>query len=222
MRILGLIFKVQLCNERLIADMTLRTQHRLEAKIVHGGFTVIETLVAILVLSITIAGPLSIAFSGLRGAQLAKDEVTASYLAQEGIEFVRAKRDQDYIDNGTNEWSTFITHCEGASGSPGCWIDMTDFSYGPCDNVDAFCTTANPVEFNSTTGTYYHSAPDNGSNEGASPAHGRFTRIVKATEQQIDTGFNEYLITSTVSWRTGTIDRSVVIREIITNWQKNL
>lgn len=183
-----------------------------------AGFTVVETLVAILVLSITIAGPLSIAFSGLRGAQLSKDEVTASYLAQEGVEYVRALRDQDYIDGGTTAWATFLSECTGANG---CWIDMTDFTHGDCDSVT--CVSANPVEFNSSTGVYAHSALNGSPDDaGGTASDSRFTRIVKAAGQTIDGGSNEYLITSTVTWKTGNIDRSVAIKETITNWQKNL
>ncbi len=177
----------------------------------NDGFTVVETLVAILVLSISIAGPLSIAFSGLRGAQLSKDEVTASYLAQEGIEFVRALRDQDYIDDGTDEWTTFLNACEPTLQPHGCWIDIIDLTHGAC--TDAACTNNNPVEFNATTGIYDY---------GSGGADSRFTRIVKAVSQTIDGGPNEYFVTSTVTWRTGTIDRSVVIQETITNWQKAL
>jgi prepilin-type N-terminal cleavage/methylation domain-containing protein len=198
--------------------MYILTQQRNSTINLNKGFTVVETLVAILVLSITIAGPLSIAFSGLRGAQLSKDEVTASYLAQEGIEYVRAMRDQDYIDGGTTAWATFLTSCVVGPSAFGCWIDTLDFAHGTCTN--AACTTQNPVEFNTAgtrAGLYEHGST-------GTFIDTRFTRIVTAAVQDIASGSDtdEYLITSTVSWKTGTIDRSVVIRETITNWQKNL
>lgn len=170
-----------------------------------GGFTVVETLVAVTVLAVSVAGPLSIAFQGLRSAELAKSQITASYLAQEGVEFIRAMRDQDYIDGAPINWATTFNTCTGAFG---CWIDMPDFEWGVCN--DSTCSNQGPVEYHAASGRYGYA---NGYIDSA------YTRIVKMTAQDIDGGAGEYLITSTVSWKTANIDRAVVIRETITNWQ---
>ena len=42
------------------------------------GFTIIETLIAITVLMIAVAGPLSVASKGLLSAQISKDQMIAS------------------------------------------------------------------------------------------------------------------------------------------------
>ncbi len=57
------------------------------------GFTIVETLVAVTILMISIAGPLTIANKSLMAAIYAKDQVTASFLAQDLMEDIKNQRD---------------------------------------------------------------------------------------------------------------------------------
>lgn len=68
------------------------------------GFTIIETLVAVAVLMIAVAGPLVVATKGLRSAQISKNQMVASYLAQETLEVVRNHKDSYIATNGTTGW----------------------------------------------------------------------------------------------------------------------
>src|SRR3989344_1482076 len=63
-----------------------------------SGFTLIETLVAISLLSVAIVAPMTLASQSLSGAYYARDEITAFNLAQEGLEAVRAMRDGQILD----------------------------------------------------------------------------------------------------------------------------
>lgn len=98
-----------------------------------AGFTVLESIVAIAVLSISISGAFSAVQQSLSQATIAKDEVRAFYLAQEAIEIIRNKRDNNQlakINGGGNNWLANIAG---------------DSSY-PCDfnkicRVDAFSTS---------------------------------------------------------------------------------
>jgi prepilin-type N-terminal cleavage/methylation domain-containing protein len=60
------------------------------------GFTIIETLVAVAILMISIAGPLTIAQKALSASLYAKDQVIASYLAQQEMEYIKNLKD-NYI-----------------------------------------------------------------------------------------------------------------------------
>ena len=57
-------------------------------KKINKGFTLIETLVAISILMIAIAGPLTVANKGQTSALNAKNQSIAINLAQEGIEYI--------------------------------------------------------------------------------------------------------------------------------------
>lgn len=71
-----------------------------------SGFTIIETLVAITVLMIAVAGPLSVAAKGLRAALYARDQMVATFLAQESMESIKNLRDNN-IASGSNWLAQF-------------------------------------------------------------------------------------------------------------------
>lgn len=72
------------------------------------GFTIIETLVAITILMISIAGPLTIAQKSLMAAIYAKDQVIASYLAQDLMEDIKNNRDNYILSNGLGSLPTWV------------------------------------------------------------------------------------------------------------------
>jgi len=74
-----------------------------------GGFTLVETLVAISIFTASILGLISILASSISDTNYAKKKMIAAYLAQEGIEYVRNMRDTDIISavNGQAGWDAF-------------------------------------------------------------------------------------------------------------------
>jgi Tfp pilus assembly protein PilV len=58
-----------------------------------GGFSLVETLIAVVIIIMSVVAPLSIASHAITFANVARDEVTATNLAQESIEFIRNERD---------------------------------------------------------------------------------------------------------------------------------
>lgn len=67
-----------------------------------AGFTLIETLVAVSLLSISIVAPMSLTAQSLATAIYARDQITAFNLAQEGLEAVRAVRDGQILEISQN------------------------------------------------------------------------------------------------------------------------
>lgn len=66
-----------------------------------SGFTIVETLVAITILMIAVSGPLVIATKSLNSARISKNQMIASYLAQESMEMVKNVRDGN-MSEGSN------------------------------------------------------------------------------------------------------------------------
>lgn len=74
------------------------------------GFTLIETLVALAIFSISIIGMMTVLSSGLTDTISAKNKLTATFLAQEGIEYMRNLRDTYVLYDGTvTGWSEFLS-----------------------------------------------------------------------------------------------------------------
>lgn len=77
-----------------------------------SGFSLVETLVAITILLLVIIGPLSISSSTARSTAFASEQVTAFFLAQEGLELAQKGRDELVLErlssNGAADpWSKF-------------------------------------------------------------------------------------------------------------------
>ena len=58
----------------------------------NAGFTLIESLVAISILLLSISAPLTIASKGLASSFFARDQITAFYLAQDAVEYIRDRK----------------------------------------------------------------------------------------------------------------------------------
>lgn len=100
-----------------------------------NGFTIVETIIAIAVLLLTIAAPLTLAERSLASADVARQEITAVYLAQEAIEFIRNLRDTNTLASAS--WLSGLDACKDALG---CGVDPTNPT---AVNQIAVCGSAN-------------------------------------------------------------------------------
>jgi type II secretory pathway pseudopilin PulG len=71
------------------------------------AFTLVETLVAISIFTISILGLISVLASGISDTGYAKKKISATYLAQEGIEYTRNIRDTHVLYGGSTGWNDF-------------------------------------------------------------------------------------------------------------------
>lgn len=161
-----------------------------------GGFTLIEALVAIAILTISIAGPITIASKGISSAIFARDQITAFYLAQEAVEFIRNKRDENNIIG--NGWIDGLSDC--LDDEKVCIIDSKNNTINEC--VGGVCPV---LKYDDDTGFYSY---DLGGEDS------KFTREIRITT----INDNEVAITTTLSWTTGSITKSFTVREHILDW----
>ncbi|MCK6462370.1 MAG: type II secretion system GspH family protein [Candidatus Pacebacteria bacterium] len=93
------------------------------------GFTLIETIVAIALLSAAVAGPLTMAIKSISNASVSQDQLTAFYLAQEAIEYVRKVRDDNVLSgNSGSDWLEGLDECVLVD-MPLCNSGITTFDY---------------------------------------------------------------------------------------------
>jgi hypothetical protein len=166
--------------------------------------------VAVMILATAIAGPLSIASRSLTNSLVAKNQITAFFLAQDAVEYVRFVR-----DSNTLKGADWVTGAGGSSAgvdlSPcatanGCYADSTSNSPASPSACAATCSVMN---YDSTNVRYTYAT-------GSGIAASIFTRQIRLTS--IST--NEYNLSVTVSWvDSGAVTRSVSVNENIFQWQ---
>lgn len=185
-------------------------------KKIQGGFTVIEALVAIAILLIAVTGAFSVAQSSLQSTNFVKNRVTAYYLAQEGVEYIRHLRDnnglgilRDPINDPPSWLSGIDSECSTA-----CTVNVTSSSNetpaacggGICSNLLFDKDTSGASQ---TGGQFLYGSPS------GTLIDSGFKRTIKITPVNLD----EVTVTSTVSWYQYGTFKSVVVSENLYNWQ---
>jgi prepilin-type N-terminal cleavage/methylation domain-containing protein len=165
---------------------------------INNGFTLVETLIAVSVLLISIAGPLSIASKGLIASRYSRDQIVASSLAQEAVELIRNRRDNNTILG--NMWITGLSSCFGSNG---CKVDASDGNFSSCNSGG--CPVLNKHK---TTGFYSYSS---GTNYDASI----FTRTIHLEQLNPD----EIKISVDIAWGTGALRKNFTIDENLFDWE---
>lgn len=153
------------------------------------GFTLIETLVAITILMISIVGPLTIAQKSLMAATLAKDQVIASFLAQEVIEKIKNDRD---------------LHLRSGNEIDGTWLAAFNSDLGNC--VNSACPLY--IQLDGTYDTY-----------STNLIPSKFKKKVTVVRGPSSDNQDEFIVTATIYWNTGTIENQVKLVNVIYNIQ---
>lgn len=169
------------------------------------GFTIVEVLISLTLFSIAVAGIITVSVQGGVTINAVKNRMTAEYLAQEGIELLRAKRDSRILTapgDFSIGWGDFITNdVPLCSGTNHCDIDalnpdtITSCLAGSC--------ALRYIDTGPLAGYYAHTAnPD---------LYARYMTIDIITPSELK-------ITSVVSWKEGQSVQTSIATENIYNW----
>lgn len=173
----------------------------------HTGFTLVETMVAITVLAIALVGPFTAVEHALKASYVARDELTASALAQEGMEYIRSIRDNNYL-NGRASWMSGITPPSCYSTTPSyCTVDPTQGDVNTTSGAITGYSSlgAVPPLYISSGGLY---------NQQGQGTVTRFTRSVQITSLSA----TEVRVTVTVSWTSAHQSYSVTVVDNLNDW----
>lgn len=178
----------------------LRMGGRYSAGSAQRGFTLIETFIAITILMLALAGPMSLAQKSLKASSMSKDRTTAYFLGQEGIEYLKMLRDTSV------DWSTFITLITPCLAPSTCQVDpVQSLINSPTytQGLPAACTGSCPNLLYNTSGAYYTYV--------SSGTRTTQYRRVLSLERS---GTDEVKVTSTVYFPTG---QPIVLKSSIFN-----
>ena len=138
------------------------------------GFTLVEVLVAIAVITIIGFLPISVVSDHLTQNALTKNRVTAGLLVQEIVEYVRYTRDSDLLDPNGGDWFDRISDPQSTNIFAPCVIPVADWALGDRSNyctVECFAVRDDPnrgiVTDKTMRGECGTPAPNNGVYNGA-------------------------------------------------------
>jgi type II secretory pathway pseudopilin PulG len=116
------------------------------------GFTIIESLVAILILTTAMTSIFAVLSSSLKTTQRIKNETIAASLAHEAIEYVTNLSKTNILDINTQDFLYNMGNCETS-----CLVDVTSPPPGDLQQcADEECR----LNYDSTTNVYTHISGD--------------------------------------------------------------
>lgn len=172
------------------------------------GFTLIETMIAIAIVALAVAGPFLAVQGVLQSSYTARDELAATGLGQEGIEYVRSVRDSNFLYNLHHGASlAWLNGLDGNNGpncySGACIVDLSTLTAVACGNstctgLPIYLRKASPIVYTQTT---------------SGNTQTKFTRAIRLTSVSP----TETLVTVTVSWNEHGAN-SLVITDVLRSW----
>jgi type II secretory pathway pseudopilin PulG len=192
-----------------------------------GGFTLLETLVAVAVLMVAIGSAFGLAPQGLMGARYAKNQTVANYLAQDALETVRNIRDNSMFfspDPGDPyNWLSGVSDCVSTSDKEKwCTVDSVNNTVAPCppSSNTGMCPPLDMIQ-TEDGGVAYGNGPlfEND----PTVQNSIFTRAVTIENILNDTiapgnTDTEALVTVRVTWQEGSLLRQTKTTETLFDW----
>jgi len=122
-----------------MANTKLKVKNK-KISICEGGFTLVEAMFAIFILTFVIVGLMTVVSSSLYSARYAKQEITMNFLIQEVLDGIRNDRDSSVFLSGEYSWQDFVDKYTGAcEEGVGCQIGIGvgGVEIKPCDRDDS-------------------------------------------------------------------------------------
>lgn len=170
------------------------------------GFTLLEMLFAVIIFSFALISLMGIASKGVIATTTARDQLTAQYLAEEGLEVVRNLRDSNFLGfSSDTPWLTNIDQCSETSP---CYVEYSTVSGQP---TLALCSgECGPLS--EVDGVFRPSG------SGVSGTITPFSREIYVVDDGLPP--NQRKVVATVRWNQKTLKRSFSVSTYISDWQR--
>ena len=183
------------------------------------AFTLVETLIALSIFTLSVLALMFVSSQGISDTASAKNKIIATYLAQEGIEYMRNMRDTYILYSASSSagFSAFNTKltaptalCDQPDHPNGCYFDNQNLNYSDetmpiTDTPMTACASSCPILlYDSATGKYNYATGDTSD----------FIRRI----QSIQLNANETKVFVTVYWIQGSGTAHITFSESLFNW----
>jgi len=178
------------------------------------GFTLVETMFAVFILTSTIVGLMTVVSNSLFAARYARDEITVNYLLQEVIDYIRNDRDTTVFLKNGGTWAIFQAKYSSACSNEatGCYFDvLTSSAVNP-----TVCASGCPYFYydpSADTTPFY--VTDNFTNMGSKVKTNFRRKIVVKPNANID----EIDVTVTIDWLNGNLPMTRSLKTSFMKWQ---
>jgi prepilin-type N-terminal cleavage/methylation domain-containing protein len=172
-----------------------------------SGFSLIETMAAVLIIVIGLVGVLSLVAQNIKAQSVNKNGLIASQLAQEGLEMIRWKRDRTLASG--NSWEIFKNRFINGGSFDGSFI--IDYFGNIKLSVDTIDESDAKLDINNATGFYCHYSIDS-TNCPSNPSI--FSRLIEITNN------DDYLdVKCTVQWKERGEPKQYVASTLLYDWR---
>ena len=181
-----------------------------------SGFTLVETLVALFIFSVSILSVMAALSQGIKSTSYAKNKILAQYLSQEGLEYFRNMRDTHILyETGTSKigWATFVSKLMTTGRCQiGCTFNNNELAFGT-DIKNIYVEPCN----SGTCGFLYYDSSHGNYNlfSGGSATTFSRTMLVKQV------GSDNLEITSKVTWGSGSGAGTISLSENLSSLAEN-
>lgn len=178
-----------------------------------SGFTLVEVLIALAVLSLSILATFTAVSNSLRTTNFAEDQITAYYLADEALEYIRNRRDNNAIDHinqlatgGSVDWLTGVAKVPPDPCSSGkvCYVDVTATTANALKTCSSNAASCPFVLYNSSNGLYGHTS-------GVTTPYKRSITITSINSTEV-------AVVVTVSWTAQGVSKNYTQTLVLRNW----
>ncbi|MFA6515400.1 MAG: prepilin-type N-terminal cleavage/methylation domain-containing protein [Candidatus Paceibacterota bacterium] len=172
-----------------------------------AGFTLVEAMFAVFILTFVITGLMTVVANSLFAARYSKDEITANYLSQEVIDYIRNDRDTTVLLQNTltpdEAWTNFwIKYSACSVSSGGCSLHITQNTNTISQDCNSSGCPYLYYDENATSNSFYTYTSSGNKIT-------KFQRKIVVSKNSVNS--DEIDVVVTVSWKNGGANRTRVL-----------